>query len=105
MDNLSSHHYDGGAALEEWLGKMGIDLIYMPTYSPHLNPIKQCFSKIRSVLTKEHVNYNIYSIRASVLDAASKVTASDMLVYHHHTGKLNINKQCKQTLIKWYINI
>lgn len=86
MDNLSSHHCDGGAALEEWLGEMGIELIYTPTYSPDLNPIEECFSKIKSVLTTEHVNHNIYSIRASVLDATSKVTATDMLGYYRHTG-------------------
>jgi transposase len=61
MDNLSSHHYEGGAALEEWLGKMGMEFIYTPTYSPDLNPIEEYFSKIKSVLTSEHANNNVYS--------------------------------------------
>ncbi len=86
MDNLSSHHYEGGAALEEWLGEMGIELVYTPTYSPDLNPIEECFSKIKSLLTNELVNHNVYSIKASVIDATLKVTASDMLGYYRHTG-------------------
>ena len=86
MDNLSSHHYEGGAALEEWLGEIGIELLYTPTYSPDLNPIEECFSKIKRVLTNYHVNSNVYSIKASVIDATSKVTASDMLGYYRHTG-------------------
>jgi hypothetical protein len=85
MDNLSSHHYEGGAALEEWLGEMGIELVYTPTYSPDLNPIEECFSKIKSLLTNELVNH-VYSIKASVINATLKVTASDMLGYYRHTG-------------------
>ena len=40
MDNLAVHHYDGGLVLEEFLDEMGIELLYMPTYSPDLNPIE-----------------------------------------------------------------
>ena len=86
MNNLSSHHYEGGAALEEWLSEMGIELLYTPTYLPDLNPIEECFSKIKHVLTNDYVNSNVYSIKASVFDTTSKVTASDMLGYYRHTG-------------------
>ena len=44
MDNLSAHHYEGGEILEVWLEEMGIELIYLPTYSPDLNPIEFCFN-------------------------------------------------------------
>ena len=44
MDNLSAHHYEGGEILEVWLEEMGIELIYLPTYSPDLNPIELCFN-------------------------------------------------------------
>ena len=67
---------------------MGIELIYTPTYSPDLNPIEECFSKIKSLLTTEHVNYNIYSIKASVIDATSKVTASGAVYMRGGTGRL-----------------
>ena len=48
MDNLSSHHYEGGEILEEWLYEMGIELIYTPSYSPDLNPVEFCFSKVEA---------------------------------------------------------
>ena len=50
MDNLSPHHYEGGEILEVWLAEMGIELIYLPTYSPDLNPIEFCFNKVKTLL-------------------------------------------------------
>ena len=52
MDNLSSHHFEGGEILEEWFGTMGIELLYTPSYSPDLNPIELCFNKIKCELKK-----------------------------------------------------
>ena len=53
MDNLSAHHYEGGEILEVWLEEMGIELIYLPTYSPDLNPIEFCFNKVKTLLNGE----------------------------------------------------
>ena len=90
MDNLSCHHYQGGESLEEWLGEIGIELIYTPTYSPDLNPIEESFSKIKSVLTNDLVRGNIDNLKLAVLNATSKVTASDMYGYYHHTGYFSL---------------
>ena len=38
MDNLSCHQYEKGEVLEDFLGEMGIELLYTPIYSPGLNP-------------------------------------------------------------------
>jgi len=40
LDNCSTHHYEGGYALAEWLENLGVEVIYLPTYSPELNPIE-----------------------------------------------------------------
>ena len=53
MYNLSAPHYKGGEILEVWLEEMGIELIYLPTYSPDLNPIEFCFNKLKTVLNGE----------------------------------------------------
>ena len=39
--------------LEVWLEEMGIELIYLPTYSPDLNPIEFCFNKVKTLLNGE----------------------------------------------------
>lgn len=47
MDNLSSHKVDGVRKLIE---AKGAELLYLPPYSPDLNPIEQAFSKLKARL-------------------------------------------------------
>ena len=44
MDNLGSHK---AAAIRQALRAAGARLIYLPPYSPDLNPIEQAFSKLK----------------------------------------------------------
>jgi hypothetical protein len=41
MDNASVHHFDG---LHDLVEEKGIQLCYLPPYSPDLNPIEEAFS-------------------------------------------------------------
>jgi len=47
MDNLSAHKVDGVRQLIE---AMGAKLLYLPPYSPDLNPIEKAWSKIKQIL-------------------------------------------------------
>jgi len=49
MDNLPSHKVTG---IREAIEKVGAKLIYLPPYSPDLNPIEQVFSKFKALLRK-----------------------------------------------------
>jgi transposase len=42
MDNLSSHK---GSRVREFVEARGCELIYLPAYSPDLNPIEEAFSQ------------------------------------------------------------
>lgn len=44
LDNLSSHK---GAAARDAIRNRGAKLLFLPAYSPDLNPIEQLFSKIK----------------------------------------------------------
>ena len=48
-DNLSSHKSGPAAAL---LRAQGCDLIFLPPYSPDLNPIEMAFSKLKILIRK-----------------------------------------------------
>jgi transposase len=47
MDNLGAHKVDGvRRAIED----RGAELLYLPPYSPDLNPIEQAFAKLKALL-------------------------------------------------------
>lgn len=48
-DNLGSHKVEG---VREAIEKAGARLLYLPAYSPDLNPIETAFSKIKAMLRK-----------------------------------------------------
>jgi len=49
MDNLPAHKVAG---IKELIESKGAKLIYLPPYSPDLNPIEKCWSKIKTYLRK-----------------------------------------------------
>ena len=49
MDNLASHKVIG---VRQAIEAAGASLLYLPPYSPDLNPIEQLFAKIKALLRK-----------------------------------------------------
>jgi transposase len=49
MDNLGSHK---GAAVRRAIRSVGAKLLFLPAYSPDLNPIEQVFAKLKTLLRK-----------------------------------------------------
>ncbi len=49
MDNLSAHK---GQRVRELIEGRGCQLLYLPSYSPDLNPIEEAFSKIKRLVRK-----------------------------------------------------
>jgi transposase len=47
MDNLSAHK---GGRVKEIVEGVGCELLYLPPYSPDLNPIEQAFAKVKGLL-------------------------------------------------------
>jgi transposase len=47
MDNLSAHKVTG---VKEAIEEVGASVLYLPPYSPDLNPIEKCWSKIKTYL-------------------------------------------------------
>ena len=49
MDNLAAHKVAG---VREAIGAAGASLLYLPPYSPDLNPIEQFFAKLKALLRR-----------------------------------------------------
>jgi transposase len=50
LDNVSTHKVDG---VEAAIAARGARAIFLPAYSPDLNPIEQLFARLKSFLRKK----------------------------------------------------
>lgn len=74
MDNLSSHKVTG---VEDLIESAGAMILFLPPYSPDLNPIEQMWSKIKSYLRKCKARTKD-SLEKAIEEAFTKVTQSDI---------------------------
>lgn len=67
MDNLSSHK---GARVRELIERAGGEVLYLPPYSPDLNPIEQAFAKLKHLLraTRRRTTEDLGNEIGSLLD-------------------------------------
>ena len=82
MDNLASHKVAGVRAAIE---ATGATLLYLPAYSPDLNPIENVFAKIKSDLRKLAAR-TVDALWAGIEAALPKVTANDCANCFTHAG-------------------
>ena len=82
MDNLSAHK---GGRVRELLEEAGCDLVYLPPYSPDLNPIEQAFSKVKGLLRRAEARTREALVEA-MGQALSAVTTQDAYDFLHHCG-------------------
>lgn len=82
MDNLSSHK---GSGVRELIEERGCKLMYLPPYSPDLNPIEEAFAKLKALLRKAGARTHEALIEA-MGRALEAVTASDARGFFEHRG-------------------
>ena len=82
MDNLAVHKVAG---IRELIEAKGAKLIYLPPYSPDLNPIENAFSKIKSRL-RTLAARTVETLGQAIADALATITASDAVGYFRHAG-------------------
>ena len=82
MDNFSSHK---PARTRERIEAAGAQLVFLPQYSPDLNPIEMVFSKVKQLLRSLawRTVDALWSAMQSVLD---QVTPSDAVNCFRHCG-------------------
>jgi len=82
MDNLSSHKRSRSRQLIE---AAGASLMFLPPYSPDLNPIEMIFAKIKQLLRSLacRTREALWQTMQSVLD---KITPSDAINCFNHCG-------------------
>jgi hypothetical protein len=91
MDNCATHRFVGGEILGEWLDEIGCVLVYLPTYSPELNPIELVFNKLKTILHR--VDYQDLlrdNLHVAAYEALKQITASDMRGFYKHVDYINL---------------
>ena len=73
MDNLRTHHCN---FVGELIRAKGAIPLYLPPYSPDLNPIEKMWAKMKSILRKWRIRIKDKLIPA-ILQALNLVTSSD----------------------------
>ena len=82
MDNLSAHK---PARVRELIEGKGCELVYLPPYSPDLNPIEEAFSKIKGMLCQAGARTKDALVGA-LGEALSAISAQDARGYYEHAG-------------------
>lgn len=82
MDNLASHKRAG---VREAIEAAGAQLVYLPPYSPDLNPIELVFSKLKWLVrsAEQRTVEGLWNFLGQVLD---RFTAAECLNYFRHCG-------------------
>jgi transposase len=75
MDNLSPHKSEPTLAL---IAQAGAEVLFLPAYSPDLNPIEKMWSKIKASLRSAEARTQPALIQAIAL-ALAKVTPQDAI--------------------------
>ena len=82
LDNLSSHKVEGVRTAIE---NAGARLLYLPSYSPDLNPIEQWFAKLKALLRKAAARTFDALIRA-IASALETFTPDECANYLANSG-------------------
>lgn len=82
MDNLSAHK---GERVRKLIERRGCELIYLPSYSPDLNPIEEAFSKMKYLLRKAEARTRGVLLEA-IGAAISAVSDQDARGFFEHCG-------------------
>jgi transposase len=82
MDNLSAHK---GARVRDLVAQRGCELLYLPPYSPDLNPIEEAFSKMKGILRRAEARSREALIEA-IGRALEAITSRDARGFFGHCG-------------------
>jgi transposase len=82
MDNLPAHKVAG---VRETIEAAGARLLYLPPYSPDLNPIEPAFAQIKALLRKAAAR-TIAALCDAIAEALDAVTPQASINYFAHSG-------------------
>lgn len=87
LDNLSAHKIPG---VRERIEFCGAELLYLPPYSPDLNPIEKAWFKLKQYLRAVKAR-TAEALDQAVTEALKTITADNAQAWFRHCGYYRIN--------------
>ena len=88
MDNCPFHHGRfTERALRDLLSEYGVNLLFQPPYSPHLNACELCFHQIKAFLNRNQL-LAASETKIAIHEACDRVTQQNSMSYFRHWGYL-----------------
>jgi transposase len=88
LDNLSSHKVAG---VRQAIEAAGATLVYLPPYSPDLNPIEHAFAKLKALLRKLAAR-TVASLWTALGDLLDRFTPQECANYFASAGYVPLNR-------------
>jgi len=82
LDNCPIHKVE---ELEEAIEARGAWAVFLPPYSPDLNPIENCWSKVKAILRSLKPR-TLEELLDALVEAFSSITVQDILGWFRHCG-------------------
>ena len=82
LDNLAAHKVAG---VRRAIESCGAELLYLPPYSPDLNPIEQAFAKLKALLRKA-AERSVESLWTTVRDLLGRFSPAECRNYLANSG-------------------
>jgi len=82
LDNLRVHHLTG---LREWLAGRGVEVLFLPPYSPDFTPVEQAWSKLKAALRQAQARAQ-HTLQEALQTAIHWITPADARHWFHHCG-------------------
>lgn len=89
LDGLGAHRTN---KVRELIEERGADLVFLPSYSPDLNPIEEAFSKIKNIVRKAGARTR-EALDEAIGEALSAITLKDVAGWFSHCG-YELQDQC-----------
>jgi transposase len=82
MDNLSAHKVAG---VEELIQAAGAELLYLPPYSPDLNPIEKAWAKLKQLLRTAKAR-TAEALDQAIAELLPQITPENAQAWFRHSG-------------------
>ena len=82
LDNAKAHHVE---QVRELIEQAGAQVVYLPPYSPDLNPIELAWSKVKHFLRKAQARTE-EALYQAIAQALQTISPPDARAFFHHVG-------------------